>query len=388
MIDSGYSKQIINNLLYEAYSKKASDIHLEPHNNLLHIRFRIDGILYDHGIIEQEYKSLVISRIKVLASMDVSENRVPQDGKFSYYYNSDNLIDLRIATFPTLYGEKVVIRILDRSLHALNLVSLGFNKDLIEDLTMCVSKPHGFLLVVGPTGVGKTTTLYALLSLIRSQEKNIMTLEDPIEYSLNGIVQSQVYPEINFSFVHGIRSILRQDPDIIMVGEIRDQETARIALQASLTGHLVLSTLHAQSATSTIMRLLDMGIEPYLLNASLTGVLAQRLIRVLCSECRYEVSLSDYEQVLVQRLSLPIKISYKSFGCDFCNNTGFKGRIVLAELLKVTHSLRALITGAPLFEDIYQQACYEGMIPLVHSGIEKVNDGTIRLSDLFLLLDN
>lgn len=377
--------RIVQDLLNKAVLRSASDIHFESLTDTLRVRFRIDGLLYDEQVIPEIYKLQIIARIKVLGHMDVSEKRIPQDGKFSLLF-AGRSIDFRISTFPAHYGEKTVIRILDRSHNMLSLDHLGFSPSLLQDITQIVDREHGFFLVAGPTGSGKTTTLYSLISYIKSTQKNIVTLEDPIEYNIDGITQGQVYPEIGFTFARGIRSLLRQDPNIIMVGEIRDEETARVALQAALTGHLVLSTVHTSDAPSTIMRLLDMRIEPFLLNAALSGILAQRLVRKLCVSCRFETKITHEEQELIKKFNLSIHTSFKSSGCTACLNLGHKGRIGIFELLKLTYQMRAVIPEKPVFDVVYAQAISDGMIPLTQDAAQKVNSGIISLRELVGLL--
>lgn len=376
---------ILNELLNKSLSLSASDVHLEPNDSGLRVRFRIDGVLYDEKNIDSLYAQQVISRIKVLARMNVAEKRIPQDGQFCYEFENRK-IDLRIATFPSYYGEKVVIRILDHKQHYLSLDMLGFNVQMLQNIKKIAQSSHGFFLVTGPTGSGKTTTLHAMLNLIISPEKNIVTLEDPIEYNVNGIVQSQIYPEVGFTFEKGIRSLLRQDPDVIMVGEIRDKETARVAIQAALTGHLVLSTLHTNDAPSSVIRLLDMNIEPFLINASLTAILAQRLARKLCIVCRYPVSPSYDELKFIETMKLNITNLYKSKGCEHCHKLGYKGRIGVFELLIVTNKLKSLITKQPIFQDIFMQARADGMKSLEEDAVDKINQGIISLYEFARVL--
>ncbi len=372
---------LVDRLLEKAILQGASDIHLEPCEQTLRVRFRIDGLLYDEPIIEQSSMAQVLSRIKVLARMDIAERRIPQDGKFCSVLNGKT-IDLRISTFPAVYGEKIVIRILDRFDHLLDLEHLGLSAQMLDYLKKLVNRSQGFFLVTGPTGSGKTTTLYSCISLLRSSEINIVTLEDPIEYSIPGITQGQVYPEIGFSFEKGIRALLRQDPDIIMVGEIRDTQTASVAIQAALTGHLVLSTLHTNDAPSTVLRLLDMGIEPFLLNASLTAILAQRLARKLCEFCKVEETSISQEHEFITSYKLPISRHFKSSGCASCLHLGYKGRVGIFQLLVITEQLRRSLTSKPSIDDIHAQARDDGMVSLLDDAVLKVNQGTISLHEL------
>ncbi len=374
---------LVDDLLHIAINRLVSDIHLEPMYDQLRVRFRIDGVLLDQKAISQELILQVIARLKVLAHMNIAKKRVPQDGKFQVPISSSpalQKIDVRVSTFPSLYGEKMVIRILDHRTHTILLDNLGFAADILQGFKQLILRSSGLLLVTGPTGSGKTTTLYAALALLNSPEKNIVTLEDPIEYSLKGITQAQINPGAGFTFESGIRSVLRQDPDILMVGEIRDKQTARIAIEAALTGHLVLSTLHTNDAPSAVMRLMDMGIEPFLINAALIGVLAQQLSRKICTECRTIVLPTEQEQQLVDRLQIKSDL-HQGKGCNACNHLGYKGRIGIFELLPISSSLRSLIVKQPVFDAIYAQAQADGMQTLLHDGRQKVKDGVISLPE-------
>lgn len=369
---------IVNNIISTAVNLGGSDIHLEPSKSNLRIRFRIDGILYDQEPINSDIALQVISRIKVLGYMDISEHRLPQDGKYSgFELPNKKIVDIRIASFPTLHGEKVVLRLLDRSINKLDLDNLGFDNKILVNLKRLSKKPTGLFLVTGPTGSGKTTTLHSMLAYGANAEKNIVTLEDPIEYHIDNIIQSQIYPEIGFTFERGIRSLLRQDPDVIMVGEIRDKETAQVAIQAALTGHLVLTTLHTNDAIGSLLRLLDMGIEPFLVNGAVTGILNQRLIRKLCSCAELDTNIID--SVLPEKFGL--SNIYKPVGCNLCNNLGYKGRIALGELLLVSNSIRLLVTKSIDFVGLYNQALKDGMIPIVEQAINKVHEGLLSLNE-------
>ena len=374
--------KIVDDLLHHAISCDASDIHLEPTEQGLRIRFRLDGLLSDKESLSLSIMDQIISRIKVLSNINIAEKRIPQDGKFRVK-NGENEIDLRVSTFPSIFGEKVVIRILDRSHNLLELDALGFDEVLLEQFKQLINKSSGFFLVTGPTGSGKTTTLYAALSALNSPEKNIITLEDPVEYNLDGVTQGHIHPQAGFTFASGMRSLLRQDPDIVLVGEIRDKETAQIAIEAALTGHLVLSTVHTNDAPSVIMRLMDMGIEPFLINASVTGVLSQRLARKICSDCKvsYEPTVSQ-EKTVLQRLNLKIPHLYKGEGCEHCLGTGYKGRTGIFELLTMSNKLRFLVNKNPSFVEIYDQSCASGMNPLLSDALQKVEQGIITLDEL------
>jgi len=378
--------QKVDQLIHQAIQKGASDIHLEPCPTHLRIRLRLDGMLYDFQEMSHQEMQQVLSRIKVLAHINIAEKRLPQDGKFSIQFQ-DRPIDLRVSTFPTPFGEKIVIRILDRATHMIALENIGFLPDMLNEFSQVIQRPHGFLLVTGPTGSGKTTTLYSVLSTLNVREKNILTLEDPIEYHLDGITQGQINPDAGFSFERGMRALLRQDPDILMVGEIRDKQTAQIAIEAALTGHLVLSTLHTNDAPSAFMRLMEMGIEPFLINASLTGVLAQRLVRTICTNCRNKMDLEAVGKRHAHHFNIaPDQQLYEGKGCEKCDQLGYKGRTGVFEFLKTTPSLRTLISKQPKYEDIYQQAVADGMKTLAQDGAAKVAAGTISLAELSLAI--
>lgn len=377
----------VDALVHAAIERSASDIHVESTPHGARVRYRIDGVLYDQDTIPAERASQLISRLKVLAHVNIAEKRVPQDGKFRVAAGgpqdgSTNYVDLRVSTFPALYGEKVVVRILDRNKNMINLESLGFTSDMLTQFHQLVNRPSGFFLVTGPTGSGKTTTLYAALAQLNTPQKNIITLEDPVEYNLEGITQGQIHPGAGFTFEKGIRAVLRQDPDIAMVGEIRDRETAQIAVEAALTGHAVLSTLHTNDAPGAIMRLMDMGIEPFLINAAVTGVLAQRLARKICDHCRVAVQPTAQEQELLKRLGVELDYVYAGKGCGHCFGLGYRGRIGIFELLVMTSDLRSLIVRHPIFDDIHRQARADGMCTLLDDGLKKVKNGLISVHEL------
>lgn len=370
----------VDQILYNAIAMHASDIHLQPEENEARARYRIDGTLYDQDSIKPEMLKLVISRIKIIAGLDIAIQRLPQDGKIKLNTRNNGknnqVIDLRISTFPSTYGEKMVIRILDRSHNLLNLESLGMNSKMLMHLQNLIKKPHGFFLVTGPTGSGKTTTLYAILSALNKPGINIVTMEDPVEYAVPGITQSQVNDKAGFSFQNGLRCMLRQDPDIIMIGEIRDKITAQIAIEASLTGHLVFSTLHTNDAAGAITRLLDMGVEPFLINATLTGILAQRLARKLCSKCKKEAALKNPDLK-------NLKTNFEALGCSNCFNLGHKGRLGIFELLVLDDQIRDLVLQKAATARVVQQAIATGMQTLMSDGLEKVNNGQISLDELY-----
>lgn len=334
--------RLINAVLAEAVKENASDIHIESFEKRLVIRFRVDGVLREAVEPKRELAPLLVSRLKVMAKLDIAEKRIPQDGRISLKVGGRE-IDIRVSTMPSSNGERVVLRLLDKQAGRLNLKSLGMPKFLHQTMAHLLRKPHGIILVTGPTGSGKTTTLYAGLSEINDASRNILTVEDPIEYNLEGIGQTQVNVKADMTFARGLRAMLRQDPDVVMVGEIRDIETAEIAVQASLTGHMVLSTLHTNTAIGAIARLRDMGIEPFLLASSLVGVLSQRLVRVLCTHCKQEQTPSVLEREFLGELLTPDSIIYSPVGCDECNQLGYSGRQGIYELLVVDEQVRELI---------------------------------------------
>lgn len=364
--------KLVNMIILQAVKDRASDIHIEPEENKLVIRFRIDGILHEMFSPPKHMEPALMSRIKVLSRMDIAEKRKPQDGRFDMKaLNKD--IDLRVSSFPTIYGENIVIRILDRGGIVLGLDKIGFSADTQKDFEKLIKHPHGIILVTGPTGSGKTTTLYSALSAIDSEEKNVITIEDPVEYHLGRIRQSQVNPKAGLNFATGLRSILRQDPDVIMVGEIRDKETAEISVQASLTGHLVLSTLHTNDAAGALSRLIDMDVEPFLISSSIIGILAQRLVRKICDKCKEEYLPS--EDILE---GLGIDQNRKFFrgkGCNACKNTGYRERVGIFELLIVDERIKKLITEKASSDAIRKVAAEAGMKTLRGDGLDKVFKG-------------
>ncbi|MFI3245250.1 MAG: type II secretion system ATPase GspE [Ferrimonas sp.] len=334
--------RLINALLSESIKLGASDIHVETYEKELVVRFRIDGVLRE--VLKQQRKiaSLLVSRIKVMAKLDIAEKRVPQDGRISLRIGG-RAVDVRVSTMPSSRGERVVMRLLDKNQSVLNLEQLGMSGAIRERFNVLIRRPHGILLVTGPTGSGKSTTLYAGLTEINSRDRNILTVEDPIEYELEGIGQTQVNAKVDMTFARGLRAILRQDPDVVMVGEIRDLETGQIAVQASLTGHLVISTLHTNTASGAVTRLQDMGVEPFLVSSSLLGVLAQRLVRTLCPHCKQPYDASERELTVLELAPHQPCTLYKPLGCEQCNHSGYKGRTGIHELLEVDDPIRELI---------------------------------------------
>ena len=373
----GYVVQYCNQLLHFAVSLRASDLHLEPREDCLLPRYRVDGELRTFGApIDKEFKLPIISRFKVLSNIDITENRLPQDGRFRAIVGG-RTFDFRVSTLPNIHGEKIVMRLLDRTALVTDLTKLGFAGEERERFEEMLGRSYGLILVTGPTGSGKTTTLYAALAATRDETKNVITVEDPVEYELPGVTQSGVHSEIGLTFATQLRAILRQDPDVILVGEIRDSETADIAVRAAPTGHLVLSTLHTNSAAAAVARLQDMDIPNFLLASSLSGILAQRLVRLICRHCRTEVDPADPEyQVDVTRLRLPEGSTlYKGAGCEQCNGTGMRGRMALIELMNVDGPIRAAIARGATAGEIRVMATKAGMKRLWLDGEEKVLRG-------------
>ena len=371
--------RLINAMLSEAIKSEASDIHIETFEKHLIIRFRIDGVLREILRPQRKLASLLVSRIKVMAKLDIAEKRIPQDGRIGLRIGG-RAVDVRVSTMPSNYGERVVLRLLDKNNVRLELKQLGMSDSNRAHIAELIRKPHGIILVTGPTGSGKSTTLYAALSEINSKDRNILTVEDPIEYDLEGIGQTQVNPKVDMTFARGLRAILRQDPDVVMVGEIRDLETAHIAVQASLTGHLVLSTLHTNTAIGAITRLRDMGIEPFLLSTSLLAVLAQRLVRTLCPLCKQPQSLSEEDR---HYYGIPVGVRqlYKATGCDACNFTGYKGRTGIYELLIVDEKVReAIHAGAG--ELAIEHLIREHTPSIRADGMQKVLNGETTLEEV------
>lgn len=363
--------KLVNLIIMEAVRSKASDIHIEPDELVLRIRYRIDGVLREVNTTPRHLQNAIASRIKLLSKMDIAEKRKPQDGKIALKLENKSL-DLRVSTCPTIHGENIVIRILDKSSILLGLSDLGFSKDDLENYEKLIHRPHGILLVTGPTGSGKTTTLYSSLATINSLEKNIITIEDPVEYQLPLVRQTQVNTKIGLTFAEGMRTFLRQDPDIIMVGEIRDKDTAEIAVQASLTGHLVFSTLHTNDASSAVTRLIDMGVEPFLISGSLIGVLAQRLVRVICDRCKEKYTPS---MDILKDLGFKEKLTlYRGIGCAKCNYLGFSGRMAIYELLLVDDDIRRLIVEKASSDKVRKVAVEKGMHTLMDDGMDKIKN--------------
>lgn len=380
--------QYVNLLLYNAIEKRASDIHIEPYEKELRVRFRIDGLLYPIKPPLFQMKDAITSRIKILSKMDIAEKRLPQDGRIKFKLKGSDgnpkEVDMRVSTLPTVYGEKVVIRILDRAQLKLDLTQLGFEPISLERFQEAISKPWGIILVTGPTGSGKTNTLYSAISKLNTIDTNILTVEDPVEFNIHGINQVHVKDEIGLNFATALRAFLRQDPNIILVGEIRDFETADIATKAALTGHLVFSTIHTNDAASTIARLINMGIEPYLVANALILIVAQRLVRRLCNKCKVINPLPP--QSLIDLGFLPDEIKglkvYKPKGCPECNNIGYRGRIGLFEVMSITDEIRELIVSGAHAIEIRNKAIEQGMVTLRRSGLEKIKMGITSVEEV------
>jgi general secretion pathway protein E len=375
--------KLVNSLLQHAVKDRASDVHLEPFEQEIRVRFRIDDVLYEPmKPLPRALQASIVSRIKIMGGLNIAEKRLPQDGRIRLKIAGRDY-DVRLSTVPIAYGERVVLRLLPRTQDLLNLERIGFNQQQLELMARLTARPNGIVLVTGPTGSGKTTTLYAALSRINATDKNIITIEDPVEIQLMGIGQIEVKPSIGLSFANGLRSILRQDPNVILVGEIRDLETAEIAIQASLTGHLVFSTLHTNDAASAITRLVDMGVEPFLVASSLAAVLAQRLVRVLCKDCReaYEASREELTEIGIRPPDRPIRV-YRPEGCAGCNYTGYKGRVGIFELMLVDDAIRATISQNVDSKSVKQTAQRQGMHTLRTDGARKVLQGITSVAEI------
>lgn len=375
--------RLINALLSQAVRDGASDIHLEPFETRSVVRFRLDGVLRDIMEPQMALHGLLVSRIKVMARLDIAEKRMPQDGRISLRL-AGRPVDVRVSTLPTAHGERVVMRLLDKQAGRLDLTALGMAKDTLSGLQHLIHQPHGIILVTGPTGSGKTTTLYAMLSQLDTLRHNIMTVEDPIEYDLDGIGQTQINSKIDLSFAHTLRAMLRQDPDIIMIGEIRDLETAQIAVQASLTGHLVLATLHTNNSVGAVTRLVDMGVEPFLVATSLIGVVAQRLVRKLCTTCRNGHAPTESETPLLEVTKAKAKkmTIYAPAGCDECGQSGYLHRTGIYELLQVDEPLRKMIHDGAAEGDLRRYAIKHGLHSLRRDGLRWVQAGETSLEEI------
>lgn len=372
--------RLINALMARALQAKASDIHIEPYEHQLSVRLRIDGVLQDILKLNAKVSPLLISRIKVMARLDIAEKRIPQDGRMSLSLG-ERVVDVRVSTLPSRYGERVVLRLLEKDRGHVGISDLGMDGDMARSFKAALQQPNGIILVTGPTGSGKTTTLYAGLGLLNDASRNILTIEDPVEYAIDGIGQTQVNAKVGMTFSAGLRAILRQDPDVVMVGEIRDKETVDIAVQASLTGHLVLSTLHTNSAVAAITRLRDMGVEPFLLSSSLKGLLAQRLVRRLCSHCKVQRPLSMEEQKLFSDKVTAPEVVYSAQGCEDCHHTGYQGRVGIYEFVPVDSAMAALIHANSTEAEISAHAFANGLT-LMEAGLSQVSHGITSLDEV------
>jgi type IV pilus assembly protein PilB len=376
--------RLVNMILNEAIKRKASDIHFEPYEKVFRVRLRLDGVLNDFMKPPMKMKNAILSRVKIMAKLNIAERRLPQDGRIKMKLGRDKEMDFRVSVLPTLFGEKVVLRLLDKSTLQLDMTKLGFEEKPLGEFKEAIHKPFGMVLVTGPTGSGKTTTLYSALAELNQITENISTAEDPVEFNLMGINQVQMHEEIGLNFATALRSFLRQDPDIIMVGEVRDFETAEIAIKAALTGHMVLSTLHTNDAPSTINRLLNMGIEPFLVASSVNLIAAQRLARVICPNCKTPIQVSP--QMLLNLGVLPDELQgitcYKGAGCPQCNNTGYKGRVALYEVMPVREEIRELILQGASASEIKKEAIRLGMKTLRQSALTKLREGLTTVEEV------
>ncbi|HHW42822.1 MAG TPA: type II/IV secretion system protein [Desulfotomaculum sp.] len=373
--------RLVNNIIVQAIEEQASDIHIEPGPENVRVRYRVDGMLREAMQLPRRSRASLAARLKILAQLNIAEKRLPQDGRIQIRYRQRE-IDLRVSTMPTVFGEKIVIRLLDRSRKITGIQDLGFTGENLERFQQLLRGTHGIVLVTGPTGSGKTTTLYAALEQLNVPEKNLITIEDPVEYILPGITQCQVATKSHFTFATALRSMLRQDPDVIMVGEIRDGETAEIAVRAATTGHLVLSTLHTNDAAGAVIRLIDMGVEPFLVASSLLGVVAQRLVRLVCRQCRqaYEPAPDDMERLFLGvPPDRPLTL-YRGRGCGYCGQTGYRGRVAIAEVLVMNSALRQMIAARATADELLKAAVAGGMTTLREDGVDKVLSGltTVR----------
>jgi general secretion pathway protein E len=376
--------KLVNQLIHKAAECGASDIHIEPFEGQLKVRYRVDGLLREVDSPPMQSAAAVISRVKIMANLNIAERRLAQDGRFKQRVRGVEY-DLRVSTVPTMYGESVVMRLLQRDAVAMDFAALGFNEAQVQTMHDVLATPHGILLVTGPTGSGKSTTLYAALTHLNQPERMIITVEDPVEYNIRGINQMQVKPQIGLTFANALRSIVRQDPDVIMIGEMRDTETAQIAVQSALTGHLVLSTLHTNDAAGSVMRLLDMGVQDYLLTSAVTAIQAQRLVRTLCTGCREAYTPIDE---VVKRWSLDRFADdgditlYKPVGCDACGGTGYTGRLAILEILKMSNGIRDLVLKRCDVGDIARLAAEQGMVTMRDDGLQKAVAGLTTIEEV------
>lgn len=366
--------RLVNQIISNAVTERASDIHFDPQEVELKIRYRVDGVLITERTLPKHMQNVIVARLKIMANLNITESRIPQDGRIKLTVNFKP-IDIRVSTLPSIYGEKIVMRILDLSNALDQLDKIGFTADNEALFKKMITKPNGIVLITGPTGSGKSSTLYAALNQLNEESVNVITIEDPVEYQLAGINQVQVNEAVGMTFATGLRSILRQDPDIVMVGEIRDYETAQIAIRASLTGHLVLSTLHTNSAIAALTRLIDMGVEPFLISSSLTGVVAQRLVRRVCRDCVETIEPTEREKEIFKHANMQIDMVQRGRGCGNCNNTGYRGRIAIHEVLPINDEIRRFIMTSASASKIREYVKNEGILFLLDDGLTKVQQG-------------
>ena len=379
--------RLVNQIITNAAEQKASDIHFDPQEGELRVRYRVDGVLRTERTLPKYMQSMLIARIKIISNLNITESRMPQDGRVKLEINHRQ-VDIRVSTLPSIFGEKVVMRILDIG-NALNdITRLGFTDSNLASFKQMIEKPNGIILITGPTGSGKSSTLYAALNRLNREEVNIITIEDPVEYQLAGINQIQVKEEIGMTFAAGLRSILRQDPDIIMIGEIRDFETAQIAVRASLTGHLVLSTLHTNSAVDALTRLIDMGVEPFLLSSSLNGIVGQRLVRKICKDCGEKVNLADRERQLFANANMEVTTVTRGKGCPSCGMTGYRGRLAIHEVLPIDEEIRRFILNTGTRSEILHYVKENGMLFLLDDGLQKVAQGLTTTEEVLRVVSS
>ncbi|NTV12732.1 MAG: Flp pilus assembly complex ATPase component TadA [Desulfobulbaceae bacterium] len=371
---------LVEKILGDGVQRRATDVHINPDQKGVRVRYRVDGVLQHALFLPETLLSPIVSRFKILGQMDIAETRLPQDGGAEFFVMG-RPVDLRISTFPVVGGENVVVRILDKSQLQIGMEHMGFFADDIKTIYDILKVPNGVILVTGPTGSGKTTSLYSFLSVINSVNRNIITLEDPIEYQMPLVRQSQVNLKSGYTFAVGLRSILRQDPDVILVGEMRDLETVKLTIRAALTGHLVFSTLHANDCVATIARLIDMGADPFLMTTTIEAIFSQRLVRTLCGDCREEIPADDPQYTLVGKLA-PGQPLYRAAGCPLCDGTGYKGRTVVYEILRLTTRIKEMINNKASTEEMYRQAVAEGFVSMLETGLRKVRLGEISLDEL------
>ena len=373
--------RLVNQILQNAVQQRASDIHIDPQETKVNIRYRIDGVLRTDRVLPKHMQSILTARIKIMAKLDITEQRIPQDGRIKSVVDF-HPIDLRVSTLPTVFGEKIVMRILDLSSSLNDIQKLGFHQVNLQRFHQLIERPSGLVLITGPTGSGKSSTLYAALNKRNTEEENIITIEDPVEYQLEGINQIQVNAQLGLTFATGLRSILRQDPNVIMVGEIRDKETADVAVRASLTGHLVLSTLHTNDSLGTITRLIDMGVEPFLVATSLSGVVSQRLVRKVCRDCGEAVAPTKREIDIFSRRGIEIETIYRGRGCGTCNMTGYRGRLAIHELLVISDEMKQLIMNGESFSKLRELAILNKTLFLIDDGLLKVKQGLTTTEEI------